>query len=1095
MLMDVVKFYREYGCGVEVISMEDGPLREELERDGVIVNIMERFWPVRDVFAKAAEDYDLVWANTLITYEAVLSLIGTDIPVVWWLHEGEQYFEYFKTVLPDFSETDLMRNVHVYVAGYYVRDVVKKRYGIEFPILNFAVTEDVNNKSEEDKAEDRLKFLIVGTYSYAKGQDVLCAAVRKLAPDIMHKTEFAFCGRENMADESVLGAVKDLDAEYENVTLLHQLPREEVFRHMRNSDCLIVPSRIEPTSAVAVEMMQSGKPVLCTDVCGVAHYIKDGYNGFTVVSDNATALCEKITELVKRYFEPAGLEYFKNVGEKGYEIYRDHFSKEVVDRQLADILSKLTGGGLETGMDKKVNSVNEEKTSQKKTTVFVMTHKKFDEPEDPVYVPVQVGAAGKPELGYIADNTGDNISEKNCLYGELTGLYWLWKNLENTEQCPDYVGICHYRRYFVHEDYSLLSEKDYAEILRKYDIITSVAIDEGAPYRDYFGEAHSVRDIELEGEIIQEICPEYYDTFERVMAGNTHYYGNLCVMKREDFNAYCSWLFGIFDVMEDRIDLTGRDAYHRRIYGFLSEQLLKVWIEYNQKTVFECKIGMTAEKAETVEFKLAISQLVSDGNISEARKLFYQILKLRPDIRLPLSDIRGEIPLIEQILYIMETEQERGLVGMLAWSTKLTDEIAHVKKLINILAEHDHVAASGAGEARFGWIASDIDYFGETFTTPVAVEVLCRNSEKLQDDWKKITEDFEAVYKEICRNYTQINGQKADNNYEEYPVAVSVIVPVYNAENYLAHCVGNLLNQTLKSIEIILVNDASADGSLKICMDAEKQAPDRVAVIDLSDNVGAGGARNVGLMYARGEYIGFVDSDDIPDVTMFEKLYRAAKSNDADMADAGYYSEETDLSMVHTADECTGEIDDSARSELIVSGGYLWTRLFKRSIFESAGDKPFREHCILEDADFLTWVYATARRVCNVKEVLYRYRKCGISIHNERSPAKYDANIKAAMKAIYDRVHELPNYKKIQAAVEYELLQMYALGVTNIASDYKGGKTLDSKTTLSELAALKKSVVGLGYDNKYVAAKIDEASVRAMKAADKGWEEVARLMK
>ena len=225
---------------------------------------------------------------------------------------------------------------------------------------------------------------------------------------------------------------------------------------------------------------------------------------------------------------------------------------------------------------------------------------------------------------------------------------------------------------------------------------------------------------------------------------------------------------------------------------------------------------------------------------------------------------------------------------------------------------------------------------------------------------------------------------------------------------------------------------------------------------------------------------------------MFEKLYKAAKDGDFDMVDTGYYNEETDLSMVHTADECTGDMNPSKRSELIVSGGFLWTRLFRHEIFDAAGEKPFREHCILEDADFLTWVYATVNRVGNVKEVLYHYRKCGTSIHNEKNPASYDRNIKAAMKAIYDRVHGLPDYEKIQESVEYELLQMYALGVTNIASDYKSGKTLDSRAALTELVKLKQEIVSPGYDKKYVKAKIDDASVRAMKAADRGWDEVLR---
>ena len=1065
-LMDVIKLYRSKGCEVEVVSMEDGVLREELEKDGILVSIMERFWPVREVFAKAAKDYDLVWANTLITYEAVLSLMGTGIPVVWWLHEGEQYFEYFKTVLPDFAKLEKDSNIRTYAVGHYVQDVVKKRYGVTLPILHFAVGETETSGTKEQHfgfgADGKLRFLIAGTYSQVKAQDVLCEAVRMLPADVLKKTEFYFCGNENMVDESILSAVKKLDQDYDNVTMLHQLTRNEVFERMSECDLLLVPSRIDPIPTVAVEMMQCKRPVLCTEVCGVAHYITDGENGFTVKVDDAAALCHKITEVVEGYLTGNGKKSLEQIGLKGYEIYRDHFSKEVVEKQLQEILMENT---------------------KKRAAVFVMTHKKFDEPEDKTYVPLQVGAEGKALLPYLHDNNGVNISAKNCFYGELTGVYWLWKNLEvYGGLCPDYVGICHYRRYFVHEDYSLLSEKDYIDILKDHDVITSTSVDEGMPYRDYFGEAHHIKDIELEGEIIKEICPEYSETFERVMSNNRHYYGNLCVMKREDFNAYCSWLFGIFEVMEGRIDLTGYDEYHRRIYGFLSEQLLMVWLEHNKKSVYECKIGMTSEKAETVEFKLAIGNLLSNGNIKEARELFYEILKVRPDIRLPLSDIKGEIPLIEQILYMCEVESGRGLKGLLDHSVKLQDLIAHIKKLVDILASYDEKA---------GFSPEDEDYFKRTYTTAVAVEVLCRNTDKLKSNMQSILAGFEKVYDSMSGESSSKIGEDAP----EMIPAVSVIVPVYNAADYLSQCIGNLLHQTLRDIEIILVNDASTDDSLKICMDAESLDPERVLVVNLSENMGAGGARNAGLMYARGEYIGFVDSDDIPDVTMFEKLYNAARSGDHDMADAGYYNEETGVSMVHTPDECTGKLDDKARSELIVSGGFLWTRLFKHSVFDAPGDKPFREHCILEDADFLTYVYATADSVCNVKEVLYNYRKCGISIHNEKSSVKYDSNIKAAMRAIYDRVHELPNYKNIQAAVEYELLQMYALGVTNIASDYKGAKKLDSKSALTELAELKKSVVELGYDNEYVTAKIDDASVRAMKAADRGWDEVLKLMK
>ena len=75
--------------------------------------------------------------------------------------------------------------------------------------------------------------------------------------------------------------------------------------------------------------------------------------------------------------------------------------------------------------------------------VIVATHKKYQMPKDEMYIPVQVGAEGKDDLGYQKDNEGENISLKNPFYCELTGLYWAWKNLN-----ADYVGLCHYRRYF-----------------------------------------------------------------------------------------------------------------------------------------------------------------------------------------------------------------------------------------------------------------------------------------------------------------------------------------------------------------------------------------------------------------------------------------------------------------------------------------------------------------------------------------------------------------------------------------------------------------------------------------------------------------------
>ena len=104
-------------------------------------------------------------------------------------------------------------------------------------------------------------------------------------------------------------------------------------------------------------------------------------------------------------------------------------------------------------------------------------------------------------------------------------------------------------------------------------------------------------------------------------------------------------------------------------------------------------------------------------------------------------------------------------------------------------------------------------------------------------------------------------------------IKVSVCIPVYNMEKYIEDCIKSLVNQTLKEIELIFVNDGSTDNSLNILNEYKKQYPDIIKVIS-QENKGLGGARNKGLELASGEYIGFVDADDFVEPNMYERLDR-----------------------------------------------------------------------------------------------------------------------------------------------------------------------------------------------------------------------------
>ncbi len=322
-------------------------------------------------------------------------------------------------------------------------------------------------------------------------------------------------------------------------------------------------------------------------------------------------------------------------------------------------------------------------------TIFTMTHKKFQTPKDPIYVPLQVGRAGAEDYGYAGDDTGDNISAKNCYYGELTGVYWVWKNVRTT----DYVGVCHYRRYFCTEEGRIFNEKDYLSILKDYDIITSKCLKLNYSYYDGYASDYNIFDLETTGEVIRELHPSYYETFERLVHGRGTYFGNMMVTDKALYDEYAQWLFSIFDEVEKRIDPGGYDDYHKRVFGFISEFLLYVWVTVRGLKVYECKVGMTTEKYETRQMKERLAAYFRQGDIDGAKAYFLRVLEKRPDVLMEASDIMGELKLSMQVIAVCGLEQD-------AYGTCVLDRIRDFDALMRYFAKLNEIvndcAAGGA---------------------------------------------------------------------------------------------------------------------------------------------------------------------------------------------------------------------------------------------------------------------------------------------------------------------------------------------------------------------------------------------------------------
>lgn len=324
--------------------------------------------------------------------------------------------------------------------------------------------------------------------------------------------------------------------------------------------------------------------------------------------------------------------------------------------------------------------------------IYAMTHKTFDTPKDTLYIPLHVGREGKEDLGYLGDNTGDNISDLNCYYSELTGLYWIWKNVHDL----DYVGTCHYRRFLINEEEQrVFSRKDYEALLQEYDLVTTKRVVLNNSYHYGFSANHNVKALDMTGIVIKEKYPEYYRTYEELVNGPETYFGNMIVTSKALYDKYCEWLFTIFFEVQNRINVdTDEDAYHKRVFGFISEFLLLVFVRVNQLKVKECMVGMFGEKAETREMKEKLAEYFYNRDIDGARDYFLKRREERPDVLMEASDITGELRLCMQI--IATALKERETTG-----NTILDRENDYSKLIKLFSNvNSFVAKDRAGTLR-----------------------------------------------------------------------------------------------------------------------------------------------------------------------------------------------------------------------------------------------------------------------------------------------------------------------------------------------------------------------------------------------------------
>lgn len=248
-------------------------------------------------------------------------------------------------------------------------------------------------------------------------------------------------------------------------------------------------------------------------------------------------------------------------------------------------------------------------------------------------------------------------------------------------------------------------------------------------------------------------------------------------------------------------------------------------------------------------------------------------------------------------------------------------------------------------------------------------------------------------------------------------IKVSVIVPIYNVEKYLSKCLDSIVNQTLRDIEIICINDGSTDNSLKILKEYSKR-DNRIKIIN-KDNAGLSAARNSGMEIASGKYIGFIDSDDWIDLDFFEKLYNSATKYDADIAVASIirWRKYNQKYRIKYEDKIYQSLEEKISACDIPRICYVWNKLYKSEILKN---KYFTQNVYFEDIIWLPEIIKSSNKLITVSNTNYYYRANNNSIVKKTSKKKQKDNYNAKkimVKFFSDNNLELS--KKERTIVKY----------------------------------------------------------------------------
>lgn len=291
-LIPLVEHLTNQGWKVIAISPKGGDL-ENVIRTFAEVHVIRGLRQVsKKILCKTVASSDLVIINTLALTGLVKKLDGSQIKAIWWIHEAEYGFGEFIDSLPQKVST----NIHIYTVSKYSQQVTHKyRPYWKTGIFSWAI-EDKHAEIERIISKTGIFTIsIVGRFEFNKGQDVLVNALSELPLEHLKRTKTKLIG---MVTDSAYFSKLEPGFSKLNISYIGALENRQTLKAIGESDLIVVPSRDESMSLVAVESLMLGKPVAVTNTCGVASLITNGKNGFIFNNEDYLQLAEIITDCI-----------------------------------------------------------------------------------------------------------------------------------------------------------------------------------------------------------------------------------------------------------------------------------------------------------------------------------------------------------------------------------------------------------------------------------------------------------------------------------------------------------------------------------------------------------------------------------------------------------------------------------------------------------------------------------------------------------------------------------------------------------------------------------------------------------------------------